>query len=91
MTDDLLFKITESKTQGAIRWMQRALEAEAKVESHLTPRRIDEDTPDGVLVWSGESWLEAWRSINGDWVDLARFRCQPKWWLPMLPAPEDKS
>lgn len=28
---DLLFKITESKTQGAIRWQKRALQAEARV------------------------------------------------------------
>lgn len=29
--EDLLFKITETKDQGAIRWQRRALAAEAKV------------------------------------------------------------
>ena len=89
MTDELLIKITETQTQAAIRWMKRALEA----ESILTPRRIDEDTPNFVLIWTGRQWTMGHRSeMSGDWmssVSSRLFKPQPTWWLPMLPAPEE--
>lgn len=62
------------------------------LQSQLTPRRIDEETPDGVMVWAGNAWTESDREDRGTWmcsVTSEYFDPQPTWWLPMLPAPEE--
>lgn len=90
------FKLMRASHPDAVK---RLLEQGERLESHitqlellLTPRRIDDDTPDGVLVWDGESWENACRGATGDWMSggICYYDEQPIWWLPMLPAPEEK-
>lgn len=58
------------------------------------PQRITEDTPDGVLAWNGESWVEVQRDEHGRWMELSilvYFHPQPTHYLPMPPAPRTES
>ncbi len=80
--DNLLFKITESKTQGAIRWQKRALAAEGKLAedvAHASERLVEGATFKHLsarvaeLEGKIEEWQEASRlqgEPNGDPGDI---------------------
>lgn len=71
-----------------------AVQKNLKLQALLKPRRIDDDTPDGVLVWVDASYQEGYRTDTGRWVQSSTnlyHDTQPTWWLPMPPAPEEDS